>query len=432
MNLSRFALAAAALGSSLSATPVFAQAESTLLEPAIPAGFDRGRNTSVTDRARPDYDPVGIPVGGFNLFPRLDVGVGVTDNVFFNPAEKMTDGFTTIAPRVQLNSDWNRNTLQFRGGANLERYFNETRRNQNAWDLGALGRYELGSSMAVTAEAQLARLYETPFSGAISSDIAVLSNYLRNYLSLRGQYQAGQSRLTLAVDHTGFDFSGITLASGAKLSQEDRDRTIDRIVGQAEYAFSPAMALYGQLSYGQIDYSRNLLNGQPNRDSDAWRLIGGGTFDLTSLIRGQLGIGYVWRNFDSPIYRNVSGLSVEGRVEYFPTELATITLQVSRLIEDSSIGANSAFFNNQVSAQVDYEVLTNFILTGLGQYARQDFIDSPVSADIYRLGIQGRYLSSRRVNLRGGITYVKRSSGDIALGSDTNELRGLLTLTIQR
>ncbi len=36
----------------------------------------------VMDRARPDYDPKGLPLGGFRLRPALDIGVTATDNVF--------------------------------------------------------------------------------------------------------------------------------------------------------------------------------------------------------------------------------------------------------------------------------------------------------------------------------------------------------------
>ncbi len=42
-----------------------AQSEPVLLDPSIPQGFDAGRNVSVTQKPRPDYDALGIPVGAF-------------------------------------------------------------------------------------------------------------------------------------------------------------------------------------------------------------------------------------------------------------------------------------------------------------------------------------------------------------------------------
>ena len=419
------------IASAILPTSAFAQ-ESTLIEPAVPVGFDRGVNVSVLDRARPDYDPLGIYVGSFRVFPQVETGIGYSDNVYLNDSLKRGDVFVSFAPQVRVRSDWNRHELQLRGGLQAERYLDETRRNQTAFDVGTLGRLDIGSSYIVTGEAQLARRYETPFTGAVASDVAVLSNYLRNFLALRAAREVGQSRLTVAVDHTGFDFNNVELGSGAFLNQQDRDRVIDRVTGQAEYAFSPSLALYGQVNFGVTDYSRPLNNGLPNRDSHAVRAIGGANFDLASLIRGTVGIGYVWRDYRSVQFRDVSGVSVEAQVEWFPTELTTITGRLSRLIEDSSIGNNAAYFNNLALARVDHELLRNMIVSVGAEYSQQDYIDSNLSADTYRFSLSARYLSSRRVSLRGTVSYAGRTVDNVgtAFGGGFKEARGLLSLVL--
>src|SRR6478735_4097312 len=40
----------------------------------------------VLDRARPEYDAAGVPVGGMTLYPTLAVDVAGDDNVFRGPA----------------------------------------------------------------------------------------------------------------------------------------------------------------------------------------------------------------------------------------------------------------------------------------------------------------------------------------------------------
>src|SRR5437868_6332947 len=44
------------------------------------------QNVSVRDRPRPEYDPLGARVGGFDLNAQLDAGVTYTDNLFALPS----------------------------------------------------------------------------------------------------------------------------------------------------------------------------------------------------------------------------------------------------------------------------------------------------------------------------------------------------------
>lgn len=62
-----------------------------LIERAIPPDFDRGRNTAVFERARPEYDALGIRAGGFLVLPSLETTAGVTNNVFLNSTNTSSD-----------------------------------------------------------------------------------------------------------------------------------------------------------------------------------------------------------------------------------------------------------------------------------------------------------------------------------------------------
>ncbi len=62
--------------------PAFGQSASPLLQGDIPFEYSRERNISVTDRARPEYNAIGIPAGGFTILPNVDISPGFTDNVY--------------------------------------------------------------------------------------------------------------------------------------------------------------------------------------------------------------------------------------------------------------------------------------------------------------------------------------------------------------
>lgn len=429
---------AAFVGTALLAVPAIASAQglgflygdTTLVRPAIPEGFDRGRNVAVTEKARPDYDALGIPVSSFKLLPRVDVAAGATSNVFLTDSDTKSDGFALIQPNAQLVSDWSRNKLQIYSGANLEEYFSNGRRNQNAWNVGANGEYEIGDAIKIRPEADVARLYESPYSGDVRSSSAVLSNYLTSYLSLTGEYQAGRVRGIASVDRTSFSFSDIDFGDGTIGSQAYRNRKITRFSGQGEYALSPSVSLYAQINYDQINYSTDLF-GAPNRDSDGYRITAGINFDLTGFLRGTIGAGYVRRNYDASIYRPVDGPSVEARLEYFPSELTTVTLQLRRFLEDSSIGANNAFFDNRVSLRVDHALLENLLVNVTGAYGHVSYVGLSDKRDNYRVSAGAQYMATRRYGLKGLVSYGHQSSDGAIVGSSFREARGQLGFYVQ-
>lgn len=408
-----------------------AQSETTLIEPAIPIDYDRGRNVGVIDRARPDYDPLGIRRGAFTIYPRVDLALGVSDNVFLSPTSRDADIYAIVAPSVRVASDWNRHQLSASGGARLRRYADATRRDQGEYYLNTLGRYDLGS-LSITGELQAARTQEEPFSGEVDSIVAALSRYDRVLGRVRGEYRGGRTRAILAYDHQEFDFAPIALASGIRFSQRDRNRNIDRLVGQYEYAFSPSLAAYGQASVSDIGYDVPLTPGVPNRDSTGFRAIGGVSVDFSGLYRGIVGIGYTGRSYKSARYKDVGGVSAEARLEYFPTELTTVTAALRRVIEDSSLANTSAFFDNRASLRVDHELLRNLILNAAGEYGRQIYIGSDQRSSVWRARAGARYLSSRTLSLQLDAYYARRARGGRVQENDVNEAQLLVSVTLQR
>ncbi len=405
--------------------------ETTLITPTVPQDFDRGRNVSVTERPRPDYDPIGIQAGSFRVFPRLDAGLGGTSNTYLTSDDPQSSVIAYTIASAAARSDWSRHEVQAQGQVQVRRFLGESRRDEDAYNFGTLGRLDVGSAIALTGEAQVARQFETPFSGEALSETVALSRYTRGFVSVRGQYQAGQGRALISLDRTSFDFSAIELANGSERSQDDRDRKINRATGQLEYAFTPSVSVYGQLQYSRVDYDRRLFNGNANRDSDGFRAVAGFNFDLAGLTRGTIGLGYTRRDYDSPLYNNVSGLSVEARIQYFRSELTTFTLGLRRVIEDSNLANSPAYFDNRVTFVVDHELLRNLLLNGTAEFSRQDYIGSTLRSDVYRFATGARYLASRTWGIEASLSYTGRANDGInAAGFD--EVRGQLGVTLRR
>jgi hypothetical protein len=397
---------------------------STLIDPTVPQGFDRGRNVSVLEQPRPDYDPLGIHVGSFLAFPTLQTAAGYSSNIFLVQDGAQDDGFIDVRPGLRVNSDWSQHMVMFRGDALMRRFLSNPIRNEDSWSADLLGRLDVGSKLSIFGEAQASRQYESPISGQINASSTVLSSYTTNMVRVNAEYTAGQSKALFNVDHSVYDFSNINFPDGSFVDQSNRDRTITRVLGQYEYAFTPSVSLYGQVTPQWTNYRQDLTVGVANRDSFALRTIGGINFDIAGLARGTVGLGYTWRNFDSPLYKDVDGFSIEARLDYFLSPLTTVSVAARRIIDDANIGATAAFFENRVSARVDHELLTNLLLNGRFEYSDQDYIGVQQTSNAYSGTLGAKYFSSRHLQWDLQSTYMRRTSDFQGTSSGTfNEFR---------
>ncbi|WP_375271961.1 outer membrane beta-barrel protein [Sphingomonas sp.] len=393
--------------------------EGLLVPPLVPQGFDRGRNVSVTEQATPDYSPLGGRLGSFLLYPSIELGAGATTNVYSAASDPTGAPFLYQEASTRLQSDWNRHSVSIRASGQNRDYIGQSRARERTYDIGATGRADLGRASSVTGELSSARFVENQFTGEVVPTIAALSRYRRDLASLRGVYQEGRTRLTLAGDYSAFTFSDVPLLDGGSRSQATRDRSIARVSGQAEYATSPSVSVYAQLAYANINYDRPLSATVPNRDSNSYRALAGVNFDIAGKARGTIGVGYVRRAPTASIYQSVGGLSAEARVDLFVTALTTVTVSGRRVLEDTQLN-QLVFFDNRVAAQVNHALLRNLILRADAAFDRQTFPDgNRGSVDIIQLGTGARYLASRNFVLEAGARYNNRAgSGTVGGGFD--------------
>lgn len=409
------------------------QSSSVLIEPAIPQDFNKGRNVSVEDKLRPDYDALGIRTGAFLVYPSITAYAGITSNVVLSGVDAKADGFVGTTPAVRVESDWSRHQIRLRGRADLQRYLDTPRRNQNNWEVAGVGRLDVHSDITLNADAQFSRVFETPFSGGIQSDFTILSSYFRAFSGLRGSYQSGQFRATLAADRTSFDFSALDIGAATKSSQRERDRVIWRGTAQGEYALTPSTSFFAQAGYERVGYKIPLFSGDPNRSADVLRILGGVNLDLAGLLRGSLGVGFTNRSFDAPTrYKKLNSLTAEAKLEYFPSELTTLTFLASRTIEDSNIIDTTGYYDNRVSAKVDHEVMRNMILSAMAEYSHQNYIGTDFVNDVYGVRAGARYLANRTLSFNSTLSYTNRNRSGGPLGADFDELRFLAGITLQR
>lgn len=422
----------ASIGSSGIASAQNAQnVGSSFLASEVPLDVSRGRNVSVTERPRPDYEALGIRLSGFTLYPRVRLSGGYSSNVYGQEDGGTGDAFLAVDPSLSVNSNWSRNSLAINVGGAFRRFASQTPKNENGLNASAVGRLDLGDSY-IQATGRIRRAYESQYSGAFPVNAAESVQYVASTGEVRGVYQGGRIRLLAIGDVNRFTFRDSRALDGSNIAQNTRDRTIGRGSARVEFAATPDTAAFVQYTYADSSYdTRTAIGGLGNRDSKESRILAGVTFDLTELIRGSAGVGYVDRRYSSPIYGSISGVSADVRIDYFVTQLTTITLTGRRLIEDAVTTGSGGFFANTVQLRADHELLRNLLINLHGGYERDVFQDISRRDKSYNLGLGGDFFANRRVGMSVGADYFDRGSKGAPLGLRFDEFRGTISLLYQ-
>jgi hypothetical protein len=238
-------------------------------------------------------------------------------------------------------------------------------------------------------------------------------------------------RLTGRFDLADMDYHNGKDVNGASVFQDDRDRTNTIYSGKAEYAVSPDTSFYLSGAYNDHHYRLTPPAATLNRDSHGGIVAVGASFDLSHLVRGDVQVGYLSQDFADKAFANVTGLSAQGRVEWFPTDLTTITLAGSRGLQDASVSGTAVYVAEVASLQADHELLRNLVLVGRvgvenDNYRGVDRKDSQTNAYV-----GAKYLLNRMIWLNAGYSYLDQQSSGAAPGPRYTVNRFTISTTLQ-
>jgi hypothetical protein len=415
----------------LAAAPALAQqpAQQPDAQQAGQGMFVRDRNVSVSQRPHPGYDAVPVPVGGFLALPRLDAGAEYNDNIYAVAAGQKSDTIWSVNPEVDLQSNWNRNALSAFIRSATRDYTRYTTETTTDYQLGAQGRLDAGDGK-FSGGGDTGLLTEPRTSPSTSHGTTHPVRYQQSDGFFNAVEELNRVRLTGRIDVSNLDYHNGVDPTGKPVVEDDRTHTDYTYSGKAEYAISPDTALYVFGAYNDHQYKLQPPSVPLDRNSHGEVVSGGANFDITKTIRGDIQIGWMQQQFAARGFSTYSGLSALGKVEWFPSDLTTVTLTGSRQVSDSAAPGSAIFIAGATSLQVDHELLRNLILTGRLGY--EDDAYQAVARDDHILnGYAGaRYMLNRYVGLTVGYTYLKNTSTGAAKGPqfDVNRIMASLNL----
>lgn len=391
--------------------------------------FSRSRNVAVQARPRPDYEAAGVRAGAFLAYPKVDVTAEYSDNIYAR-ANEVSDYILRIAPELVLDSNWNQHflTLYARGAA--DRYADNEDENTEQFSLGASGRIDVSRELNIAAGADYISTFE-PRSAPNSPNNAVSPveyDLAQAYVS--ATRTAGRIRLSGRTDIKSFDYEDGRNGAGGVIDQDYRDRDVISSTGRIEYAVSPDTAVFFQSVGNKREYDVD-TPAQRGRDSQGYELLAGANFELSNLVRGEVAAGYIEQNYERRIYEDVDGFSAKAQLEWFLSEITTLSASAGRSVEDAANPGSGGMLVTSANVSLDHELLRNVILNGQLTFADMDYRGIDRTDETVGASIGATYLINRNVGISAALSTTKTDSVGLQRDEDYTINRLSVTLVSQ-
>ena len=391
--------------------------------------YSRDKYEAVTDRQQPDFDPDPVRLGAFVVSSDATVGVFATDNVFAtndNPGSeaKESDAVVEVSAGGRARTDWNNHEFGLRGRIGRSEFLDFSDESFTDLSIGTFGRLDARRDIQLTADLGHSRSVESRANYASGSVLDAPIDTSETSLRLGADYLNDRVRWSNGLRFSQRDFEdGSVRGTDAVFEQDFRDVEIMDFTSRLSYAISPNVAVYGQGTVRQRDYDSDQIVFDPvanmnvarSRDSDGYTLAAGVNFETTNLLRGDVAVGFLSEDQKDEAFEDVEGLSLDGRVEWFPSRLTTVTFDAGRRVADNGLISSPNTLQTRYGVNVDHEFSRQIIGRVFANRLLEDFQATDREDELTRLGTGVTYKLNKRVHVTGSFQNVNRdASGQIA------------------
>jgi hypothetical protein len=371
---------------------------------------DIARNETVANRARPELDPSGVPIGAFRLFPQLAITYERNSNIFADGLTELSDVIYVVSPEFELRSDWNNHAVDLGASADISRFSDFEGEDHSDLDVWASGRLDISRSAFLAGSVA----HSTRHEGRDSADDVRGEKRTRfdiDSIAVSYQLRPGlrKFRALFEAEFANLDFDDV-LDAEITINNDDRDRKQVHGTMRIGYDALPTNSFFFQASVESTEYDSQFDDDGFERSSDGYELAIGSTLDYSGVTFGDVFLGYRSRRYDDQRYEKIDGLSFGAEVAWNLSGLTTITVSGSRTVESTTIVDAAGIQATKFRLGVQHELLRNLILSLAWTTGQDDYRGIDRKDDNDTTAIGARYLMNRRVELVLGYTHRRRDT----------------------
>lgn len=361
------------------------------------------RTTARLFRQEP-YDPVGIRIGSFVLFPELDLGTSYYSNVFHAPSAKSDVAFDVV-PSARLVSNWSRHALEFSATGILSFYNDYTTEDDRDYQLEARGRLDITSRANIQALISRQQSFEDR-SALDASSVGTRAKIIED--RAEAAYNQRFNRLSLQLRGSISDYTyGSTEDLGVTTNNQDRDYTQYEEAARVMWELKPQLSPFFEVAINHRDYAEAAQSDGINRTSNGERYRFGISFGNDGdIVRGEVSLGYGVQTPSDRRLHPVDGLIIDANATWRITPLTSILFNAMSDVSETTTADVGGAFYRSASIGIRHQLRSYLVVSAAFNYSNQDSQDGVISDNEFReiLGIE--YFADRNTVLYGRYEHV--------------------------
>jgi hypothetical protein len=393
--------------------------------PAWPAGALEPAATgplseTVFNRARPDYDPLGVRMGSFLVGSSLALSGTYDSNVFAVQGSQpgipvKSDFFVTAIPGLSIKSDWNQDAIGLNMSGAFKKYASLHTEDVNNFQVETSGRYDIANGEYLSSDA----IYELLHEDRSSPNSVVTAKNPIEYKVMGGDlaYVRQRGRLGLRVDAniTSYDFNNASTASGFTIVENWRDRNEYVLAPRLNYEIQPGYNAFLRVIGNERQYFSQEPGAGPQgqnlrRNSHGWEVDAGTAIEITRITAGEIYVGYTQQYYENPLWKSPAGIAFGGNLIWNVTPITSVKANFSESVAETTLVQASSSLETNVSATVEHELLRNLLLLGSAGFTRDEYQGNPRRDDTFGFDAGARYLMNRNWTATLDLNYSERDS----------------------
>jgi len=377
---------------------------------------------SVLQRARPDYDPLGIQAGSFLVLPSMDLQEWWDSNVYAVPTRPSSDLVTAVVPQLSIASDWNNHALNLFVGDQSEFYNKHTTENVNNVTVAAQGRFDIQRDEYIQGGAGLQLSHED----RASPDASVNGKYPTQFTVADGNIgfvrNIGIIGAQLTGDVQSYSYNNNVTNSDVEIPEAYRDYIQYTVTPRVTYEIVPGYHAFIQTPLNERQYDRGVDPLGFNHSSHGYEGDAGTAVNLGSALNGEIFVGYLRQDYEDRAFGSPQGLTGGANLLWNATDLTSFRLAVSRVVDEEAAGITSApsgsYIETTGKVSVEHELLRNVVLTASGTYFVDQFTGVNRTDNNYNAYAGAKYLMNRVLSLGFDANFWHRDSNQPGVNYD--------------
>ena len=345
----------------------------------------------------------GIHVGGFMVFPELEIGERYDDNIFATKNDRESDFYTVISPSVSVESTWSRHGLGLQAFGEFRHFAQHQTEDTEQGGVNLTGRLDISGADYISEFLSFSREAQ---ERSDPDDTGSRHPPLFNHAIARTRYAHQFSDLELRIDGQMERYNYLAE------SDADRDRTEFAVKPRLSYLLSAHFTPFVEVGYLDRNFDSAVNQDGVDADSRTYDATLGLGFMLDPALTGEIAVGVFHTEFDDSTLDPITSPLIEGNLSWEVTRLTTVTGSIFHREAVTSTTDNSSQIVSSASVRIDHELLRNVLLDGEVRYRNNDYQSSDRMDNRFDVEVGGSYLLNPNASIALSYRYSNRISNE--------------------